>query len=76
MIVQVTTLIGAVYRIDYELHTWERVEHNPLSGKVTTDGGMWTEVSLMGEGFPLVIYPKDETQEITTSTVIKVEPIE
>ena len=81
MIVQVTTLTGSVYSIDYELHTWERSEHTILSGDVRTDHGMWTDVSLMGEGFPLVIYgpPLDlrmDHREITTSTVGKVEPIE
>lgn len=81
MIVEVTTLTGSVYRIDYELHTWERTEHTPLSGQVRRDGGMWTEVSLMGEGFPLVISgpPVDlgpDHRKIITSTVVKVEPIE
>ena len=81
MIVEVTTLTGSVYLIDYELHTWERTEHTPLSGKVRTDGGMWTEISLMGEGFPLIIYgpPLDvrlDHREITTSTVVNVKPIE
>lgn len=81
MIIEVTTLTGSVYRIDYELHTWERTEHTCLSGNVRTDGGMWTEVSLMGEGFPLVIYgppldPRLDHREITTSTVVKVEPID
>ena len=82
MIVEVTTLTGSVYRIDYELHTWERTEHTPLSGGVRTDGGLWTGISLMGEGFPLVIYSPPledlaaERREITTSTVVKVEPIE
>ena len=81
MIIEVTTLTGSVYRIDYELHTWERTEHTTLSGPVRTDHGMWTEVSLMGEGFPLVIYgpPADlrkDDRKIITSTVVKVEPIE
>jgi len=81
VIIEVTTLTGSVYRIDYEMHTWERTEHTPLSGKVRTDGGMWTEISLMGEGFPMVINGPPlnlrlAQREITTSTVVKVEPIE
>ena len=81
MIVRVTTITGSVYRIDYTLHTWDRTEHTPLSGPVRTDGGMWTEVALAGEGFPLVISgpPADlgaESRKIVTSTVVKVEPIE
>ena len=81
MIIEVTTLTGSVYHIDYELHTWERTEHTPLSGRVRTDGGMWTEISLMGEGFPMVITgpPLDlnlDQREITTSTVTNVVPIE
>jgi len=81
VIVQVTTLTGSVYRIDYELRTWERSEHTPLSGGVRTGHGMWTEVSLAGEGFPLVIHGppaglREEDREIITSTVVKVEPID
>lgn len=81
MIVKVTTLTGSVYRVDYDAKTWERTEATPWSGPTVTERGVFAEVGLAGEGYPLYIWyplmdPRFPGREIITSTVIKVEQVE